>query len=102
MLTALATEENQGNPLLVARLHLPASELFLACVQTLQSVRRSEEEKKAPCRVCATATNFVFRVLKFCGTIWDWLHHLTIVLTCVQHIFSVTNIILKCVTSRTR
>ena len=32
----------------------------LACVQALQSVRRSEKEKKAPCRVCATATNSVF------------------------------------------
>ena len=73
---------------------------ILACVQNLQSVRRSEKEKKAPCRVCTTVTNSVFRVFIFCGTVWDWLNELTVVLTCVQRILRVTNFVLKFVTSK--
>ena len=78
------------------------SAINIACVQTLQSVRRSKKEMKAPCRVCATATNSVFRVLRVCGTVWDWLHDLTIVLCCVQRILCVTNIILTFVTHKVR
>ena len=37
-----------------------AGPVGVACVQTLQSVGRSEKEKRAPCRVCATATNSLF------------------------------------------
>ena len=59
------------------------------------------KEKKAPFIVCATATNSVFRALRFCGTIWDWLHDLTNVPTCIQRSLRVTNIIPKSVTSET-
>ena len=39
---------------------------------------------------------------RFCGTVFDWLHDLTVVLTCVQHILHGTNITPKFVTSETR
>ena len=73
---------------------------FLACVQTLQSVRRNKKEKKAPCRVCATGTNSMFPVLRICGTICDWLHDLTFFLTCAQHLLLVTNFRIMFVTRK--
>ena len=63
---------------------------------------RSENKRKAPCRVCATATNSVFWVLRICGTVWDWLHDLTVVLTCVQRVLLVTNFRIMFVTRKIR
>ena len=73
----------------------------VACMQTLESVRGSEKEKKAPGRVCATATNSAFRVLRYCRTIWNWLHTVTIVLNRVQRILRARNITKKFVASKT-
>ena len=48
------------------------------------------------------ATNSVIGLLRFCGTVYDRLHELTDVLTCVQCILLVTDIIQTFFTLKTR